>query len=307
MLVQDQSAAQEADELVERCAEVVDVVEREAGENGVERARIVERLDRGPPEDRPLGRLGIDRDHLVARVGKGERVRLCRSRPRAPGAAAPRCEYEVDERGQGVEVTQEEARRIAVRAQLLDGSAEGVLDTIRRLGFLQIDPISTVAPPQYLVLWSRLGPYDRTQLDRLLLAEALRVERVHLAEGGSPAHPGGDARALGSHKRDQWARGFLQEQAGLRRYVLRELGAARCPHASWSTRARFNERTVWWGTRSADVDARAPASTWANRRRRAGRDPPVVGSRRARLSEGRDRAGRGRDAPAPTSVSGRWV
>ena len=66
------------------------------------------------------------------------------------------------------EVTPAEARRIAVRAQLLDGSATDVLSTVRRLGFLQLDPISTVAPPQYLVLWSRLGRYDRAELDRLL-------------------------------------------------------------------------------------------------------------------------------------------
>ena len=35
----------------------------------------------------------------------------------------------------------EEARRVAVRAQLLDGSAQGVLETVRRLGLLQLDPI----------------------------------------------------------------------------------------------------------------------------------------------------------------------
>ena len=64
-----------------------------------------------------------------------------------------------------------EARRAAVHAQLLDGSATGVLDTVRRLGFLQLDPISTVAPPQHLVLWSRLGPFDRDELDRLLWEE----------------------------------------------------------------------------------------------------------------------------------------
>jgi len=29
-----------------------------------------------------------------------------------------------------------------VRSQLLDGSARTILDTVRRLGFLQIDPIS---------------------------------------------------------------------------------------------------------------------------------------------------------------------
>ena len=65
-------------------------------------------------------------------------------------------------------VSKEEARRIAVRAQLLDGSATDLLDTVRRLGFLQIDPISTVAPPQYLVPWSRLGPYDTAELESLL-------------------------------------------------------------------------------------------------------------------------------------------
>ena len=63
-----------------------------------------------------------------------------------------------------------------MRAQLLDGSARNILDTVRQLGFLQIDPISTVAPPQHLVLWSRLGPYDRTELDRLLWDEKKLVE-----------------------------------------------------------------------------------------------------------------------------------
>jgi uncharacterized protein YcaQ len=65
-------------------------------------------------------------------------------------------------------VTPEQARRIAVRAQLLDGSATGVLETVRRLGFLQMDPIATVARPQELVLFSRLGPFDAAELDRLL-------------------------------------------------------------------------------------------------------------------------------------------
>src|SRR6059036_2417151 len=70
----------------------------------------------------------------------------------------------------------EEARRIAVRAQALDGSATGVLETVRRLGFLQLDPISSVAPPQHLVLWSRLGAFDTAELDRLLWRERKLVE-----------------------------------------------------------------------------------------------------------------------------------
>ena len=63
-------------------------------------------------------------------------------------------------------VTPEQARRIAVRAQLLDGSANSVLDTVRKLGHLQMDPIATVARPQELVLFSRLGPFDCAELDR---------------------------------------------------------------------------------------------------------------------------------------------
>lgn len=58
-----------------------------------------------------------------------------------------------------------------MRSQLLDGSARTILGTVRQLGYLQIDPISTVAPPQQLVLWSRLGAYDLGELDRLLWAD----------------------------------------------------------------------------------------------------------------------------------------
>jgi uncharacterized protein YcaQ len=151
-------------------------------------------------------------------------------------------------------VTPEEARRIAVRAQVLDGSATSVLDTVRRLGSLQIDPISTVATPQRLVLWSRLGPYDPAELDRLLWKER------KLFEWRAFIYPIDDLpliRALtrapwGPLKRHQWAKEFLQEQAGLRRYVLRELDR-RGPLLSRELEhdaARANERTVWWGTRA---------------------------------------------------------
>jgi len=148
----------------------------------------------------------------------------------------------------------EEARRIAVRAALLDGSARSVLDVVRRLGTIQIDPISTVAPPQYLVLWSRLGPYKRAALDRLLWQqkklfewnafiypiESLPLIRARMRE------------PWGQYKWQRWAREFLQEQAGLRRYVLREL-ERRGPLLSRELEhdaARADERTTWWGTRA---------------------------------------------------------
>jgi uncharacterized protein YcaQ len=148
----------------------------------------------------------------------------------------------------------EQARRIAVRAQLLDGSATSVLDTVRRLGSLQIDPIATVATPQRLVLWSRLGPHDAAELDRLLWDDRT------LFEWKAFIYPIEDLpliRALtrapwGHYKAQRWAKEFLQEQAGLRRYVLREL-ERRGPLLSRELEhdaARAEERYVWWGTRA---------------------------------------------------------
>jgi uncharacterized protein YcaQ len=118
-------------------------------------------------------------------------------------------------------------RRIAVRAQLLDGSARSVLDTIRHLGFLQMDPISTVATPQQLVLFSRLGPYDTTELDRLLWQERQLfewdafiwpIEDLPLVKARMRRR-----RRTGSSARDRWIREFLQENARFRRYLMREL------------------------------------------------------------------------------------
>jgi len=123
-------------------------------------------------------------------------------------------------------VSADEARRIAIRAQLLDGSATSVLETVRRLGFLQLDPISTVAPPQDLVLWSRLGSaYDRAELDRLLW------EEKKLFEYNAYIRPMEDLpliRARMRRRRNKYAherRGneFLKANAGYRRSVLREL------------------------------------------------------------------------------------
>jgi uncharacterized protein YcaQ len=151
-------------------------------------------------------------------------------------------------------VTLEEARRIAVRSQLLDGSATSVLETVRRLGFLQLDPIATVAPAAQLVLWSRLGPYDVEELDRLLWQEKKLFEwRAFIYPIEDLPLIRARMREPWSHlKRDQWAKEFMKEQAGLRRYVLREL-ERRGPLPSRELEhhaARADERTVWWGTRA---------------------------------------------------------
>lgn len=135
-----------------------------------------------------------------------------------------------------------------MRSQLLDGSAESVLDTVRRLGFLQIDPISSVAPPQYLVLWSRLGHYDRGELDRLLWEERKLVEwRAFI-------YPMEDLPYLRVRMRSYSRRRseYLKEHRAFRQYVMREL-ESRGPllsreietHVSRKGKARHD----WWGAR----------------------------------------------------------
>lgn len=73
----------------------------------------------------------------------------------------------------------EEARGVMLAAQRLDApgewappgkatTAEDVAALIATLGVVQIDTISVAARSQYLVLWSRLGAYQRDLLDQLL-------------------------------------------------------------------------------------------------------------------------------------------
>jgi uncharacterized protein YcaQ len=145
-------------------------------------------------------------------------------------------------------VSPEEARRIAVRAQLLDGSATTVLGTIRQLGFLQLDPISTVAPPQQLVLWSRLGSYDRSELDRLLWEERKLVEwRAFIW----PIEDLPLLRARMRHALNRNANDWLAENRSFRRYVLREL-ELRGPLLSREIadhQGLRREDHDWWGAR----------------------------------------------------------
>lgn len=56
------------------------------------------------------------------------------------------------------ELSAQQARRIAVRAQLLaEPRPTDLLDTVRHLTLVQADPTAAVAPSAELVMWSRLG------------------------------------------------------------------------------------------------------------------------------------------------------
>jgi uncharacterized protein len=144
-----------------------------------------------------------------------------------------------------------------VRSQLLDGSAETVLDTIRALGYLQVDPISTVAPPQHLVLWSRLGAYDVGELERLLWVDRKLfewnafiwpIEALPLVQARM-------RRRSTRYAHERYGAEFLKANAAFRRYVLREL-EQRGPLLARELEDRSalrRERHRWYGSRQVGI------------------------------------------------------
>ncbi|HEY6741674.1 MAG TPA: crosslink repair DNA glycosylase YcaQ family protein [Lapillicoccus sp.] len=75
------------------------------------------------------------------------------------------------------ELSRKQARRIAVRAQLLDDTRHtDALDVVWSLTCLQVDHTAAVAPSADLVLWSRLGSAYRPEDVERALAERRLVE-----------------------------------------------------------------------------------------------------------------------------------
>ena len=95
------------------------------------------------------------------------------------------------------ELSRTDARRIAVQAQLLARPRPtDVIETVRRLALLQLEPTRAVAPTAELVLWSRIGSgfsaremWDALDEQRLIelrgslrVAEDLALHRAQMAE-----------------------------------------------------------------------------------------------------------------------------
>lgn len=75
-------------------------------------------------------------------------------------------------------LTRDDARRLIVRAQLLDADRPGdVVEVAEQLGYVKIDPTATVAPCEQTVLWSRIGwSYEPGQLTKAVELDRLLFE-----------------------------------------------------------------------------------------------------------------------------------
>jgi len=121
------------------------------------------------------------------------------------------------------ELTKEQARRIAVRAQLLDAPRPtDLVAVVRQLTLLQIDPTAAIAPSADLVAWSRLGSAYRPED----LKRALEEERT-LFEHNALIRPMDDlglvlAGTAVWPKYDR-VRDWLRDNDGFRRNILKLL------------------------------------------------------------------------------------
>jgi len=120
-------------------------------------------------------------------------------------------------------LTKEQARQIAVRAQLLDTPRPtDLLAAVRRLTLLQIDPTAAIAPSADLVLWSRLGSSYRPEQ----LTQALETDRT-LFEFNALIRPMDDVGLYladtGGRRTHEKVRAWLRDNDAFRKDVLRLL------------------------------------------------------------------------------------
>jgi uncharacterized protein len=167
---------------------------------------------------------------------------------------------------ESVNLSLQDARRIAIRAQRLAGprppaTAEGLMEIARSIRVIQIDSIAVAgAPTQYLVPFSRLGPYDRAILDRLVFVDRRLFH--YLAHAASlvltedfPIFAG--RMRLYSKRTDRWAirvTEWMEANADLRQQVLnaiRQRGPLRSRDLE-DTATESWQSTGWTGGRNVN-------------------------------------------------------
>ena len=118
------------------------------------------------------------------------------------------------------QLTQEKARRIAVRAQLLDAERPtDLVALVEHLLFLQLDPTAAVAPSADLVAWSRLGgDYQPQQL--LDAVERDRTLYEVRAFYRPTSHLGLYLAEMAAGPEHRWHRQWLEANDAFRRFVL---------------------------------------------------------------------------------------
>jgi len=157
----------------------------------------------------------------------------------------------------------EAARRLTVTKQRLAGklpagpAREAILSVIRDLGFVQWDPVNVVAPSHVLTLWSRIGNFRLSDLDRLLwdekklfehwshAASIVLTEDYPLFYSLMRRYPESLSKSWGGW-RDR-ARTWLPQHAELRKTILHELKKGPLRLSEFQDHVRTKGHADGWG------------------------------------------------------------
>jgi uncharacterized protein len=159
------------------------------------------------------------------------------------------------------------ARRLAVTRQRLAeprpaADADGIMDVVRDIGCLQLDPISVVARSHLLVLWSRLGQYDQAHLDNLLWEERRLFEywahcaSIVLTEDYPVYLPMMRAYGVEESGRGVRRRAWIEQNRALHDHILSSLAAdGPLPSRVFEDRAQAEWHSTGWtsGRNTAQV------------------------------------------------------
>ncbi|MGP8077690.1 MAG: winged helix-turn-helix domain-containing protein [Thermoplasmata archaeon] len=133
----------------------------------------------------------------------------------------------------------ESVRRLAVSKQRLTGELHSrvttrtILSVVRDLAYVQWDPVTVVAPSHIISLWSRLGDFRLSDLEKLLwrekrlflhwtpMASLVLAEDYPLYRSLMSRYPESLSHSWASHRTR--ARDFLSGHLGLRKKMLNEL------------------------------------------------------------------------------------
>jgi len=133
----------------------------------------------------------------------------------------------------------------------------GVLETVRALGRVQMDPTNVVARTEHLVLFSRLGRrYRAAELERLLWRERslfeFRAFIVPTSDFGIHRETMRRYPPASGFSRHEYLRAYLRENAAFRRYVLGRLRR----EGPLRTRDLEDRSAVGWRTGGWNDDGR---------------------------------------------------
>jgi uncharacterized protein len=123
------------------------------------------------------------------------------------------------------QLTRDQARRIVVRAQLLDADRPSdVVEVAEQLGQIKIDPTNTIAPAEHSILWARIGNgYEQHQLTQAVEHDHTLFEHLGTYRPVSllPLMLPGMRREPTRQRHREW----LDANAGFKRDVLDRLTA----------------------------------------------------------------------------------